>query len=282
MVVRIDGPVFATELGPPPESDTGGLRICFLHGLFGQGKNWTTVGRALAGQARVLLVDLPNHGRSAWTDTVSYPAMAADVAGLLAEVGAGEPFVVVGHSMGGKVAMMLALQHPELVERLCVVDVSPVSYGGPGSLSQGSFGTYVEGMRALDLETLPDRATADRELTPYVPDPTIRGFLLQNLRRSPHGGSGDGPAWQWQMNLGLLGDHLDQIGGWPELEVEPYPGPVLWMSGERSDYVRPEYADAMRTLFPRTQLVTVKGAGHWVHADRPEVFQATLRRFAGL
>jgi pimeloyl-ACP methyl ester carboxylesterase len=84
------------------------------------------------------------------------------------------------------------------------------------------------------------------------------------------------------MNLGLLGDHLDQIGGWPELEVEPYPGPVLWMSGERSDYVRPEYADAMRTLFPRTQLVTVKGAGHWVHADRPEVFQATLRRFAGL
>jgi pimeloyl-ACP methyl ester carboxylesterase len=264
----VDGPVFATRLG------TSGPRICFLHGLFGQGKNWTTVAKALADRSRVLLVDLPNHGRSAWTDDFSYSAMAADIAELLRRDGGSEPYVLVGHSMGGKVTMMLALEHPDLVDRLCVVDVAPVEYGG---LRQ--FGTYVEGMRALDLDQLPDRAAADRALEPYVDDPTVRSFLLQNLRRST---GNDGPGWQWQMNLRLLGDHLMEIGGWPEPVIEPYTGPVLWIAGEHSRYVRPEFAPAMRALFPRTQLLTIKGASHWVHSDRPEAFIATVRRFAGL
>ncbi len=278
MARTIEGPVFAIEPGPDGSS-TAGPRICFLHGLFGQGKNWTGIAKALVGQARPLLVDLPNHGRSAWSDSFSYSAMAAAVADLLRSRGQGEPYVLVGHSMGGKVAMMLALEHPDLVERLCVVDVSPVAYPAEGAGSLRQFGTYVEGMRALDLATLPDRASADRELTPYVEDPTIRGFLLQNLRRST---DGTGPGWQWQMNLRLLGDHLAEIGGWPEGEVAPYPGPVLWLAGAESRYIRPEYADVMRALFPRTQLVTIKGAGHWVHADRPDVFLTALRRFAGL
>ncbi len=277
MVSRtIDGPVFATELGE------SGPRIAFLHGLFGQGKNWTTIAKALADRARLLLVDLPDHGRSAWTETFSYAGMAATVADLLRREGSGEPYVVVGHSMGGKVAMMLALEHPELVERLCVVDVSPVAYPG-----LRDFGRYVEGMRTLDLDHLPDRATADRELEPYVQSATIRSFLLQNLRRNLEGGA-DGPRWQWQMNLRLLGDHLPELGGWPlasdagQQAVDPYQGPVIWVAGENSDYVRTEFAPAMRSLFPRTQLVTIKGASHWVHADRPEVFLATLRRFASL
>ena len=278
----IDGPVFATELGD------AGPRICFLHGLFGQGKNWTTIAKALADRARLLLVDLPDHGRSAWTETFSYSGMAAGVGDLLGREGSGEPYVVVGHSMGGKVAMMLALQHPELVDRLCVVDVSPVEYPG-----LRDFGRFVEGMRTLDLDRLPDRATADRELEPYVESATIRSFLLQNLRRNLDGGArggdthGSAPQWQWQMNLQLLGDHLTELGGWPlasdaDRRIGPYEGPVIWVAGENSDYVRPEFASTMRSLFPRTQLVTIKGASHWVHADRPEVFLATLRRFAGL
>jgi pimeloyl-ACP methyl ester carboxylesterase len=264
----IDGEVFATELGDQ------GPRICFLHGLFGQGKNWMTVAKALADRARVLLVDLPDHGRSAWSSEFSYREMSATVAGLLNRAGEGDSFVLVGHSMGGKVAMMLALEHPDLVERLCVVDVSPVEYGG---LRQ--FGTFVDGMRSLDLVSLPDRAAADRALEPYVEEATIRSFLLQNLRRTL---DDEGPNWCWQMNLQLLGDHLREIGGWPEVTADPYGGPVLWLAGEHSRYVRPEFGATMRALFPRTQLVTVKGASHWVHSDRPDVFVATLARFAGI
>lgn len=270
MTRNLDGPVFATELGD------AGPRICFLHGLFGQGKNWTTIAKALADSARVLLVDLPDHGRSAWTASFGYLQMAADVADLLRRAGGGAPYVLVGHSMGGKVAMMLALQHPELVDRLCVVDVSPVDYAG-----LHDFGRYVDGMRALDLDRLPDRASADHELKPYVESSTIRSFLLQNLRRHL---SGDGSGWQWQMNLRLLGDNLAKIGAWP-VAAQPhgqYAGPVIWVAGEHSRYVRPDFAPVMRALFPRTQLVTIKGAGHWVHADRPDVFVATIRRFAGL
>jgi pimeloyl-ACP methyl ester carboxylesterase len=250
-----------------------GPQICFLHGLFGQGKNWTTIAKGLAHEARVLLLDLPDHGRSAWSADFSYSAMAATVADTLRRESA-EPYVLVGHSMGGKVAMMLALEHPELVDRLAVVDVSPVAYGG-----LREFGRYVEGMRALDLATITDRSAADRGLAPYVESPTIRSFLLQNLRRTTRPGSA---GWHWQMNLQLLGDHLAEIGGWPETVTEPYLGPVIWVAGERSDYVRPEDAPGMRALFPRTQLITVKGASHWVHSDRPEVFLATIGRFAGL
>jgi esterase len=259
--------LFSTSLG------TTGPRVVFLHGLFGQGRNWTTVAKALAEQARVLLVDLPNHGRSAWTASFSYADMAARVADLLRRTGGGEAYAVVGHSMGGKVAMTAALNHPELVARLAVVDVSPVP-----NPEVSHFSRYAEGMRSLDLATLADRAEADWHLTPYVPDAAIRSFLLQNLRREP----GREGRWRWQMNLALLGAELDTMGGWTDPGADPYPGPVLWLAGARSGYVRPDYAPAMRALFPRVQLVTVKGAGHWLHSDQPEVFLAVLRRFLHL
>jgi esterase len=258
--------VFHTELG------TTGPRIAFLHGLFGQGKNWTSIAKALSSQARILLIDLPNHGRSAWTEEFSYREMAAAVGGLLRATSADEPTTLVGHSMGGKVAMMLALQHRELVERLCVVDVSPVGYGG-----LRNFDDFVAGMRSLDLRTLKERTAADAALVEWVPDPTVRSFLLQNLRRVSH--PGDGLRWHWQMNLELLGDHLAEIGDWPDEAYEPYPGPVLWLAGSESRYVQPKFGPAMRTLFPRTQLLTVKGAGHWVHSDRPDIFVAAIRQF---
>ena len=249
--------------------------MVFLHGLFGQGKNWTSLGRSLSAAARVTLLDLPDHGRSAWSATLSYPALAAQVAAGLAGAAPGEPYAVVGHSMGGKVAMALALLYPELVERLCVVDVSPVATG-----AMSGFATYVEGMRAVDLQHLPDRATAEAILRPYVPDPVIRSFLLQNLRR-------DGDRWRWQMNLALLGDQLGTVAEWPDLTAPPYralpyAGPVLWVGGSESRYIQPAYAPAMRALFPRVRTVTVKGAGHWVHADQPQVFASLVRHFLEL
>ncbi|HTF39309.1 MAG TPA: alpha/beta fold hydrolase [Propionibacteriaceae bacterium] len=259
--------LFSTQLG------TTGPRVVFLHGLFGQGKNWNTIAKALSESARVMLVDLPNHGQSAWTDHFSYPEMAGRVAGLLKAQGEGERYAVVGHSMGGKVAMTLALHEPELVERLCVVDVSPVT-----TAEITDFDTFFHGMRAIDLETLTDRRDADSQLATYVRDPSIRGFLLQNLRRDNSASNG----WRWQMNLAMLGDHLDEMSDWPDLEARPYEGPVLWLAGAESPYVQPEYAAAMRAHFPRVQLVTIKGAGHWVHSEQPQVFLAIMRRFLRL
>jgi pimeloyl-ACP methyl ester carboxylesterase len=238
-----------------------GARVVFLHGLFGQGRNWTQVGKALADPTRgephrVLLVDLPQHGRSAWDDRFDYLRVADQVAGLL---DADDP-----------VAMVLALRHPERVERLCVVDVSPVAYG---RLSQ--FEGYVAAMQGLDLGSLTARGDADEAMSTAVPDPTVRAFLLQNLRR-------DGDGWRWQANLDVLGRDLPVIGSWPQDELAgtpPYRGPVLWVAGADSDYVRPEYAEAMDRWFPTNRLTRVKGSGHWVHSEQPEVFLEVLRRF---
>ena len=186
--------LFSTQLG------TTGPRVVFLHGLFGQGKNWTTIAKALSDSARVTLVDLPNHGQSAWTDHFSYPEMARQVAELLKDQGEGDRYAVVGHSMGGKVAMTLALLHRELVERLCRRRCVTGNYCRRSPTSILSYAACA----AIDLETLTDRRDADAQLAAYVSDPSIRGFLLQNLRRDNSAANG----WRWQMNLEMLGDHL--------------------------------------------------------------------------
>lgn len=244
-----------------------GSRIVFCHGLFGQGRNWTQQAKALADRHRVLLVDMPNHGRSAWTDRFDYVEAADEVAGLLS---ADDPVALVGHSMGGKIAMVLALRHPGLVERLCVVDVAPVRYR-----SGDEFGRYIDAMLALDLDALESRQDADAALVDAVPSDTVRGFLLQNLRR-------EGGTWHWQPNLRMIRAELGEIGGWPDTALDgvaPYDGPTLWVGGAASSYVRDEYAEAMDAYFPRNRRVTIKGAGHWVHAEQPEVFGEVLRRF---
>jgi pimeloyl-ACP methyl ester carboxylesterase len=246
--------------------DSGPL-VAFCHGLFGQGKNWTTIAKAVAADHRVLLIDMPNHGKSDWRDHFDYVDVADQVAELF---GADDPVALVGHSMGGKASMVLALRHPELVERLCVVDVSPVTYR-----SRSEFAGYIEAMQTLDLGALERRSDADAAMAEAVPDPTIRSFLLQNLRR-------DGDTWAWQPNLTVLGRDLDQLGAWPEETLAgtpPYDGKTLWVAGQESGYVREEFVPAMDHWFPRNRRVTIKGAGHWVHSEQPAVFTEVLRRF---
>ena len=245
-----------------------GPPIVFCHGLFGQGKNWTSIAKTFADEHQVLLIDLPHHGRSPWPDHFDYLDMSDQVAATLPD----EAVTLVGHSMGGKLAMILALRHPERVQRLCVVDVAPVDYG-----SAGEFGGYIEAMRGLDLDALESRSQASDALTEAVPSQTVRGFLLQNLRHV-----GDG--WRWQPNLEVLGEELAEVTGWPADELAdeaPYDGPVLWVTGGDSDYVTDEQAAEMERWFPTTRRVTIKGAGHWVHSQRPEVFIEVLRRFVG-
>ncbi len=252
------------ESGPP---------IVFCHGLFGQGRNWTAVAKALADTHRTVLVDLPHHGRSPWLESFDYLDVADEVAALLADqFGQDDPVTLVGHSMGGKAAMVTALRSPELVSRLCVVDIAPVDYGG-----SDEFAGYVEAMQALDLGALARRSDADEALTPAVPNRTVRDFLLQNLRR-------DGDGWSWQVNLDVLGRDLHALSGWPAARLDglaPFEGPVVWVAGGDSGYVRSEQDGEMRRLFPHTRKIVIKGAGHWVHAQRPEVVVEVLRQLAG-
>jgi pimeloyl-ACP methyl ester carboxylesterase len=262
----------ATALGE------SGSWVVFCHGLFGQGKNWTQVAKVVAANHRVLLLDMPQHGRSEWTPGFDYLDAADQVARALTTQVAEEPVAVVGHSMGGKIAMVLALCHPERVSRLGVVDVAPVAYR-----SAHSFDRYVEAMQSLDLASLTSRAGADAALVEAVPDPVVRGFLLQNLRRH-HDARQGGPGWFWQPNLQVIGDRLDTITGWPAEDlagVPPYDGPVLWIRGERSDYVAEEHVEAMAALFPKVRKLTVKGSGHWVHSEQPEAFTSVMRAFLG-
>lgn len=247
--------------------------VGFCHGLFGQGKNWTGIAKSLArddAPFQSLLIDLPNHGRSPWTDSIDLEAWADAVAETLTAALAGRQRThLVGHSLGGKVAMLVALRHPELVASLVVVDMSPVEYA-----LKRSFGQYIEGMQKLDLTALPDRNSADAQLQDAVPDQTIRSFLMQNLRRT------DDPAqpWRWMMNLALIDEQFERLGAWPAQDTT-YDGPVLWVGGEHSDYITPDHTDAMTRLFPRVRSVTVKNAGHWVHSEQPEVFTALLEAF---
>lgn len=253
--------IHATEVGE------SGPRVVFLHGLFGQGRNFTQVAKALAPDLRSVLVDLPNHGRSGWTTSVDYVVVADLLATWLSTTYGDEASLhVVGHSMGGKVAMVLALRHPDLVDRLVVADISPSQSEGAGE-----FEHLLGSLARLDLPTLLRRSDADEQLTPLIDDERVRGFLLQNLRSDPTG-------FRWQANLDLLRAQLSIIGGFPDTEAV-FDHPVLWLAGERSGYVRPDDAPRMRELFPRTRLVTIKGAGHWVHSEKPEAFVSAVRAF---
>lgn len=247
---------------------TGPPRVAFLHGLLGQGKNLATIAKAVADTHPGLLVDLPDHGRSPWSDDFSYAAMADVVAAELRARDGGAPLTVLGHSMGGKVAMMVALRHPDLVGALVVADIAPdASARGRG------FDALVSALVELDLGSLTSRADADAALAQRVPSAGVRSFLLQNLHRDGRDG------WRWLPNLALLQRSLDDIADWPADADGTFEGPVLWLRGADSDYVTPASAPAMRALFPRYRLITVKNAAHWLHADQPDAVARTLAAF---
>jgi pimeloyl-ACP methyl ester carboxylesterase len=258
-----------------------GPRVVFVHGLFGQGKNWTTIAKGLAEDHRVTLIDLPNHGHSPWTDRVDYVDMAELLAAELASFGG--PVTLIGHSMGGKVAMTLALRRPELLHALVVVDIAPVEYPLQGGRTDDEdeeaspFGAFIAAMKAMDLSALETRADADEALRSAVPSRMVRSFLLQSLVREGLGADG---GWRWRLNLDLLERDLGELRRFPEPPAgATFDGPVLWVAGANSHYVLPRDRAHMDELFPTTRLVRIKNAGHWVHSEQPEVFLQTLRVF---
>ncbi|HZT50429.1 MAG TPA: alpha/beta fold hydrolase [Stellaceae bacterium] len=242
-----------------------GRPVVILHGLFGAGANWTAVARQLGERFRVFALDLRNHGASPWAPRMDYRSMAADVAAFIAARRLGRA-ALVGHSMGGKAAMVLALTQPALVERLVVVDIAPVAHPSANA-------DYVEAMRALDLRGVTRRGAADALLRPRIPDDAVRLFLLQNLVPGPDG-------LRWRLNLGAIAEGMDELAGFPEFPAgTEYAGPVLVVRGERSDYVQERDLPAFRRLFPRSRMVAIPRAGHWVHADRTEDFLAEVVPF---
>jgi esterase len=242
-----------------------GMPVAILPGLFGSGRNWRSVAQHLAARHRVLAFDLRNHGASRWTDGMSYSDMVEDLRASL-RVRDISRAALLGHSMGGKVAMLTALLHPGEVDRLAVVDIAPTA--NPPTLL-----AYIHAMRAIDLSAVTRRAQVDAKLAAAIPDPVERAFLLQNLV------IGDNPA-HWRLNLEAIERGFPQIVGFPDLPSGAvYGGPVLFIAGARSNYIRPEHEPTTRRLFPRARIVRIDAAGHWVHAEQPQAFLRAVAPF---
>jgi pimeloyl-ACP methyl ester carboxylesterase len=240
-----------------------GAPVVLLHGLFGSARNFGAVRRGLAQRFRAIALDLRNHGTSPHAADMRYSTMAGDVLETLRSLDA-LPASVVGHSMGGKAAMAAALLQPEAVARLVVADIAPVAY------EHGNAGIACA-MRALPLRPGMTRAEADAALGAAVPDSAVRGFLLQNL-------SLDGTPG-WRIGLGEIAAAMRDIEGWEVPGGRSYSGPALFVAGGRSDYISAEDRPAIRALFPAARFVTLKKAGHWLHADDPAGFVAVLQAF---
>ncbi len=240
-----------------------GHPIIILHGMFGFSDNWQTIAKALSDQNLVVTPDLRNHGRSPRADTHTYADMAEDIRHFMEDRWMFSA-KVIGHSMGGKVAMQLALHYPERVEKLVVIDMEP----GP---NEDNNATVFEALDALDLSVINNRQEAELVLAQYLDDPGVRQFLLKNITRNDDG------RFEWKMNLPVIKQHYADI-------LAPVDGPVfdkptLFVRGSRSPYIRDHEWPHVLTLFPQAELVTIPDAGHWVHAEQPEALLRALRLF---
>jgi pimeloyl-ACP methyl ester carboxylesterase len=252
----------ATEYGS--QDHPGVVPVTILHGLFGSGRNWGSIAQRLAARRPVIAFDLRNHGASAWADGMQYGEMAEDVLAMLDERGYRRA-ALIGHSMGGKTAMLAALRDPDMIERLVVVDIAPVAYR-PHHLA------LMHAMRALDLAAIKRRGEADAALAAAVPDAAERGFLLQNLVF--------GPGPRWRLNLEAIERQMPTLAGFPAVPAETvYRGPALFVAGGRSDYLLPEHEPAIRRLFPQARIARIPDAGHWVHAEQPQAFVDLVEGF---
>ncbi|MCX7769154.1 MAG: alpha/beta fold hydrolase [Flavobacteriales bacterium] len=241
-----------------------GFPVLILHGLFGLSDNWMSVANQLAERHRVVLADLRNHGRSPHEEDMGLDVMAADVLELMDDLFLEKP-VLLGHSLGGKVAMNLALKFPQRVHALIVVDIGPGAYS-PRHLE------IIKALEAVPLDRISRRQEADNVLSSYgLPEP-IRQFLLKSLARDSSG------KFQWRFNLQSIKSNLPRLS-----EAAPehltYQGPTLFVKGERSDYLTDADGALIASLFPRASLAVIPGAGHWVHADNPGAFLQVVSRF---
>jgi len=246
----------------PAETPSGHLPLLIAHGLFGSARNWGVIARRLSDTRDVVTVDLRNHGESPWQGSHSYPDLAADLAEAIA--GLGGQVDILGHSMGGKAAMVLALTQGALVRRLVVADIAPTAY-------THSQTRHINAMRGLDLTGVTTRGEADRRLAGHIPDAGLRAFFLQSLDLKAQ------PP-RWRLNLDVLEAEMPNIVGWPGTTGQ-FDGPALFLTGGLSDYVLPEHRATIRALFPHARFAKLPDVGHWLHAEKPREFEETVRVF---
>jgi pimeloyl-ACP methyl ester carboxylesterase len=245
------------------QTGEGNPPLVLLHGLFGSARNFGAVQREFAQHRRTIALDLRNHGASPHDADMRYASLAGDVLETLADLSA-LPAVVLGHSMGGKAAMQMALLQPDAVARLIVADIAPVP--SPPHLLP-----IAEAMMALPVAPGMTRAQADAALSDAVPDAAMRAFLLQNLQL------GAAPAWRIGL-AEIIADFAD-IEAWDAPPNAQYSGPTLFIAGATSNYIKPEHRPIIRALFPNARFITLKNAGHWLHADNPTGFVAVVEAF---
>lgn len=231
--------------------------LLIAHGLFGSARNWGVIAKRLSTDRQVVAVDMRNHGDSAWHDTHSYADLAADLAQVIGDT----PHDVLGHSMGGKAAMVLALTDPTRLRRLIVADIAPVAYDHTQA-------HLIAAMRSVDLSGVTRRSDAAAQLM-QVPDDGTRSFLLQSL---------DTADKRWTLNLDTLEAEMPKILGFPDLSGT-FDGPAFFLSGAESDYVRPEHRATIKALFPQARFARIPDAHHWLHAEKPREFEAAVRAF---
>ncbi len=241
-------------------TDKPGLLIA--HGLYGSGRNWGVIAKRLSDTRQVVVVDMRNHGQSAWESTHSYQDLADDLSDVLTHLGG--TFDVLGHSMGGKAAMTLALQSPTRVNRLIVADISPVTYTHTQL-------PYIDAMKSVDLSQIEKRSDAAELLEKVVDDPQLIPFFLQSL---------DVKEKRWVLNLDVLAEEMPKIMSFPDISAA-FDGPALFLSGALSDYVQPDHRPKIKQFFPAAKFAKIPGAEHWLHAQKPREFEAAVRTWLG-
>lgn len=238
-----------------------GQPVILLHGIFGSSDNWFTQSKLLSEDHHTYALDMRNHGHSPHDDVFDYPSMTADVLEFIKTHNIADP-VVIGHSMGGKVAMNFAVAHPEMLRALVVVDIAPKPYNM-------SHYVILDGLKAIPIGEITARNEADEALARYVEEPDVRQFLLKNLQRRPEGG------FKWKLNLDVIDANIEKIG--LDLQFEGrFEKPTLFIRGRRSNYVKDEDFDHIRAIFPLAEIQTLD-TGHWVPAEKPKEFVELVR-----
>ncbi|WP_026474734.1 alpha/beta fold hydrolase [Alkaliflexus imshenetskii] len=257
------------------ETGKGERTVVIVHGLYGASDNWMSIASRLENSFRVLLPDLRNHGRSFHHPEHNYEVMAADLLHFISSR-TSEKVVLLGHSMGGKVAMRLALEHPQMVEQLVVVDIAPKDYGRFTNYGEvtNDHELILKTLIALHPENFDSRTDMDEALKSQFKSKQLRQFLLKNVKRSADG------KYQWQLNLETLLENLEEImDGFSSMTTSARDLPTLFIRGDKSPYVRDEDVLPISRFFPKNQVVTIPDAGHWVHAEQQELFLKTLLYF---
>ncbi|EKV26602.1 Hydrolase [Caenispirillum salinarum AK4] len=255
------------ELAYTEYGEAGAPPMVIAHGLYGQRKNWTTIAKGLADDLHVFTVDLRNHGDSPWDASMDYRDMAADLREFMAARGILGEAILVGHSMGGKAAMTLALTDSDAIAGLVSADMPPARL-------KADTVRYAAIMKAVDLDACERRGDVDKALAADVPEQMVRLFLLQSLESTKNG-------FRWKLNLDAITEQWDRIADFPVTD-RTYDGPALFLSGGASPYVQPEHEDIIARMFPNALEKRVPGAGHWLHAEKPDDVVQALLEFAGV